>query len=112
MLNVNKLTVKRGSRVTLDSINLLLPAGATLAVVGESGAGKSTLIAAILGLLKPASGKITWDGKSVRDARPALVMQEPRAASNPVLSRRSSVMEPVVALLPRLTGRCDFAGRA
>lgn len=97
MLKVNNLIVKRGSSVTLDGIHLSLPAAKTLAVVGESGAGKSTLIAAILGLLKPASGEITWNGKPVRAARPALVMQEPRAAFNPVLSLRRSVMEPIVA---------------
>ena len=97
MLKVNNLVVKRGPRVTLDHINLSLQAGETLAVVGESGAGKSTLITTILGLLKPASGEITWNGQPVREARPALVMQEPRAAFNPVLSLRQSVMEPIVA---------------
>ena len=70
--------------------------GKTLAVVGESGAGKSTLIGAVLGLLKPASGTITWNGAPTRTARPALVMQEPRAAFNLVLSLRHSVMEPMV----------------
>lgn len=97
MLNVSNLVVKRGSRVTLDGIDLSLPAGKTLAVVGESGAGKSTLIAAIVGLLKPSAGEVTWNGKPARAARPALVMQEPRAAFNPVLSLRRSVMEPIVA---------------
>lgn len=97
MLSVKQLVVKRGKRVTLNDISLSLPAGKTLAVVGESGAGKSTLIAAMLGLIKPHSGSITWDGASTRLARPALVMQEPRAAFNPVLSLRRSVMEPVVA---------------
>ncbi len=97
MLRVHNLAVKRGSRVTLDDISLSLSAGETLAVVGESGAGKSTLIAAILGLLKPAAGEISWNGKPVRAARPALVMQEPRATFNPALSLRRSVMEPVVA---------------
>ena len=97
MLTVSNLVVKRGKRVTLQGISLSLPAGKTLAVVGESGAGKSTLIAAILGLLKPTSGDITWDGAPTRTARPALVLQEPRAAFNPVLSLRRSVMEPVVA---------------
>lgn len=97
MLTVSNLVVKRGKRVTLQGISLSLPAGKTLAVVGESGAGKSTMIAAILGLLKPTSGDITWDGAPTRAARPALVLQEPRAAFNPVLSLRRSVMEPVVA---------------
>lgn len=97
MLRVNDLVVKRGARVTLENINLSLPAGKTLAVVGESGAGKSTLIAAILGLLKPTAGAVTWKSKPVGSARPALVMQEPRAAFNPALSLRRSVMEPIVA---------------
>lgn len=97
MLNVQNLVVKRGKRVTLHDISLTLKPGKTLAVVGESGAGKSTLIAAILGLLKPSSGDITWDGAPTRVVRPALVMQEPRAAFNPVLSLRRSVMEPLVA---------------
>ena len=97
MLSVSHLSVKRGRRATLQDISLSLPAGQTLAVVGESGAGKSTLIAAILGLLKPSSGDINWHGAAIRAIRPALVMQEPRAAFNPVLSLRRSVMEPVVA---------------
>ncbi len=97
MLTVSNLVVKRGKRLTLHEISLSLPAGKTLAVVGESGAGKSTLIAAILGLLKPTSGDIAWDGAPTRAARPALVLQEPRAAFNPVLSLRRSVMEPIVA---------------
>jgi len=97
MLKVRDLVVKRGARVTLADISLSLPAGETLAVVGESGAGKSTLIAAVLGLLKPASGNITWNGAPTKAIRPALVVQEPRAAFNPVLSLRRSVMEPVVA---------------
>lgn len=97
MLKVSHLSVNRGSRATLQDISLSLPAGQTLAVVGESGAGKSTLIAAILGLLKPSSGEITWNGVPTRAARPALVMQEPRAAFNPALSLRRSVMEPIMA---------------
>ena len=97
MLTVSNLTVHRGSRATLHDVSLSLPAGKTLAVVGESGAGKSTLIAAILGLLTPSAGQITWNGAPLRTLRPALVMQEPRAAFNPVLSLRRSVMEPVVA---------------
>lgn len=96
MLSVQDVVVKRAKRVTLRDISLSLPAGKTLSVVGESGAGKSTLISAILGLLKPASGTITWDGTPTRAARPGLVMQEPRAAFNPVLSLHHSVMEPMV----------------
>ncbi len=104
--------MKRGRVRALDDISLRLPAGQTLAVVGESGAGKSTLIAAVLGLIGLANGRISWDGAPVAHCRPALVMQEPRAAFNPRLSIRQTVLEPVVAArqpLPadRLDYLCD-----
>lgn len=88
--------VRRGNVVTLDDVSLCLKGGETLGVVGESGAGKSTLIAAILGLVKLHAGSVTWNTQPVKACHPALVMQEPRAAFNPVLSLRQSVMEPVV----------------
>lgn len=97
MLRVQDVCVTRGQTFALEGITLSLQAGKTLAVVGESGAGKSTLIAAILGLLKPAKGTITWADTSVPSCKPSLVMQEPRAAFNPRLSLRHSVMEPVTA---------------
>jgi len=59
LLKVEEICVKRGKAQTLSDVSLTLPAGRTLAVVGESGAGKSTLIAAVLGLLKLAQGRIT-----------------------------------------------------
>ncbi|MEM9852268.1 MAG: dipeptide/oligopeptide/nickel ABC transporter ATP-binding protein [Pseudomonadota bacterium] len=97
MLSVDQVTVKRGKATALSDISLTIEAGKTLAVVGESGAGKSTLIATILGLLPPTEGTVTWAGAPVRSCRPALVMQEPRAAFNPALSLRRSVLEPVRA---------------
>ncbi|MEL7211898.1 MAG: ATP-binding cassette domain-containing protein [Pseudomonadota bacterium] len=108
MLSVDQLTVRRGRITTLADISLTLLAGKTLAVVGESGAGKSTLIAAILGLLRPSSGRITWLDAPVRDCKPALVMQEPRAAFNPALSLKQSVLEPVRTddIAPRLSRLC------
>ncbi|MEO0389379.1 MAG: ATP-binding cassette domain-containing protein [Pseudomonadota bacterium] len=97
MLVLDKVSVMRGQTRTLHHISLTLDQGKTLAVVGESGAGKSTLIAAILGLLTPASGRITWAGAPVPMIRPSLVMQEPRAAFNPALTLRRSVLEPIAA---------------
>ena len=97
MLEVSQISVRRSGVATLDNVSLSLPAGRTLAVVGESGAGKSTLIAAILGFLKPWRGSISWNGAPVRGCRPALVMQEPRSAFNPKLQLRRSVLEPFSA---------------
>ena len=97
MLKIDNVSVKRGRVLTLNNISLSLPAGRTLAVVGESGAGKSTLIAAVLGLIKLNSGSITWCDDDVSLCRPSLVMQEPRAAFNPVLSIRQTILEPLTA---------------
>lgn len=96
-MKVEGVSVRRGQSTTLEEIWLSLDPGNSLAVVGESGAGKSTLVATILGLLRPWRGNLSWDGKPVRDCRPALVMQEPRAAFNPALTLRQSVMEPITA---------------
>ncbi|MEM1079307.1 MAG: ATP-binding cassette domain-containing protein [Pseudomonadota bacterium] len=97
MLKVDQITVQRGKQVALSEVSVSLAPGRSLAIVGESGAGKSTLISAILGLVTPTRGKISWAGAPVQSCRPALVMQEPRAAFNPVLPLRRSVMEPLVA---------------
>lgn len=97
MLRLEKVSVRRGAATTLHDVSFTLAAGRTLAVVGESGAGKSTLINAILGLVRWAAGHVTWNNAPVRQCRPALVMQEPRAAFNPRQALRRSVMEPVAA---------------
>ncbi len=97
MLKVDSVSVARNRTPVLHNISLTLAEGESLAVVGESGAGKSTLIAAVLGLLKLATGRISWCDVAVCDCRPALVMQEPRAAFNPVLRLRRSLLEPVIA---------------
>lgn len=81
----------------LKTISFSIAPGKTLAVVGESGAGKSTLVSAILGLIKPISGSMHWNGDPVSSCRPALVMQEPRAAFNPALALLKSILEPLAA---------------
>jgi ATP-binding cassette subfamily B protein len=49
-------------RTVLSSLTLTLPAGATVAIVGENGSGKTTLVKLLLGLYKPTSGSILADG--------------------------------------------------
>ena len=61
-LEIRDLHVAYGERTVLDGVSLSLPAGATTAIVGPSGSGKSTLVDCILGLTKPRSGTITYNG--------------------------------------------------
>ncbi|UUU28876.1 ABC transporter ATP-binding protein/permease [Streptomyces sp. CA-210063] len=61
-LELRGVTVRRGGRTVLDGVDLVVPAGTTVAVVGRSGAGKS-LLAAIAGrLTDPDEGEVRLDG--------------------------------------------------
>lgn len=57
-------------RRVLDRVDLHLPAGATVAVVGENGAGKSTLINLLCGFYEPTAGRVLVDGVDVRTFDP------------------------------------------
>ena len=51
----------------LRSVDLEIPVGSTVALVGESGGGKSSLIKLIQRLYDPSTGTIAWDGVDLRD---------------------------------------------
>ena len=54
----------------LDEVDLTLPAGTTVAVVGENGAGKTTLIKLLCGFYRPTRGKILLDGTDLSRVPP------------------------------------------
>jgi ATP-binding cassette subfamily B protein len=56
-------------RNALDDVDLHVPAGSTLAIVGETGSGKSTLGTLVARLHDPDAGRITVDGVDLRDLR-------------------------------------------
>ena len=74
----------------LDGVDLAIPAGRAIALIGPNGCGKSTLLRVIAGLLPPTRGAVTLDSTAITapDPRIGLVFQEPRllpwrsAASN------------------------------
>ncbi|MDN3026772.1 ABC transporter ATP-binding protein [Streptomyces sp. S.PB5] len=66
-LELRGVTAVRGGRTVLDGVDLVVPGGTTMAVVGRSGAGKS-LLAAIAGrLADPDAGQVLLDGVPLRD---------------------------------------------
>ena len=54
------------ARPVLDDVDLLLPAGKTIAIVGENGAGKTTLVKLLTRLYEPTAGRILVDGLDLR----------------------------------------------
>jgi ATP-binding cassette subfamily B protein len=56
-----------GARPALTDVDLAVPAGANLALVGETGSGKSTLASLVARLNDPTSGRVLIDGVDVRD---------------------------------------------
>jgi ATP-binding cassette subfamily B protein len=54
-------------RMTLEHVDLHLPAGATVAIVGENGAGKTTLVKLLTRMYEPTTGRITIEGVDLAD---------------------------------------------
>ncbi len=64
-IKVRGLRKAFGSNVVLDGVDLDVPRGQSLVVIGGSGTGKSVMIKCILGLMKPDAGSIEIDGEEV-----------------------------------------------
>ncbi|MFJ6805568.1 ABC transporter ATP-binding protein [Streptomyces anulatus] len=63
-------TYAGSDRPVLEGIDLVIPAGTTLALVGENGAGKSTLVKLLCGMYEPTSGRVLIDGTDLGDLDP------------------------------------------
>ncbi|HYG77539.1 MAG TPA: ABC transporter ATP-binding protein [Planctomycetota bacterium] len=96
-------------KVVLSDVSLQVEAGQTLAILGPSGSGKTTLIHLLLRLYEPASGRITVDGRDIREMNRkdlrreiGVVTQEPFLFSKTLrdnirLGRMAAVDDDVVA---------------
>ncbi|WP_404334164.1 ATP-binding cassette domain-containing protein [Planococcus rifietoensis] len=65
MLETQQLTKKFKDTIAVDDVNLVLRQGESVGLLGPNGAGKSTAIAMISTLMKPSSGDVRLNGKSV-----------------------------------------------
>jgi branched-chain amino acid transport system ATP-binding protein len=70
LLEVSELTVYHGQLRALDAVSLRVFPGEVYAIIGANGAGKSTLLRTIVGLHRPTSGSVLFDGKDVTGLRP------------------------------------------
>ena len=58
IVRLSGLRLARGGRTVLDGIDLVVPRGSIVAILGPSGSGKSTLLAALTGELAPVAGTV------------------------------------------------------
>lgn len=67
-VEVADLTVDRGRVRALEDVSLQVPRGSVTVLLGPNGSGKSTLLLALLGLVRPAHGRVRILGQPVRSA--------------------------------------------
>jgi oligopeptide/dipeptide ABC transporter ATP-binding protein len=87
----------------VDGVDLEMPAGKTLGLVGESGCGKSTLARLILKLIEPDKGKIIFKGEDISELSRAemkpyrgmmqIIFQDPFGSLNPRMTVGQSIEE-------------------
>lgn len=64
-LEVRNVTVRYGNTTAVDGVDLRVPPGTVVGLLGASGSGKSTLLRAIAGLEPLVTGQISWDGEDL-----------------------------------------------
>jgi phospholipid/cholesterol/gamma-HCH transport system ATP-binding protein len=65
MVEMRNVDVVFGRAQVLRDINLTIPRGQTLVIIGESGCGKTVLLKTIIGLVRPTRGQVLFDGKNL-----------------------------------------------
>jgi len=74
LLRAEGLTAGYGKMAILHDVTLEVRPGEMVTVIGPNGAGKSTSFKAIVGFLRPRSGRIVFDGRDITGLRPDQVL--------------------------------------
>jgi peptide/nickel transport system ATP-binding protein len=107
-----RLTRKREHVHAINGVSFKVAKGEALCIVGESGCGKSTIARCVMGLIKPTSGKILYNGERIDNLSPSelmpyrkrlqMVFQNPYASLNPRMTIKQILEEPVRFHTPNL----------
>jgi ATP-binding cassette subfamily B protein len=121
-LELREVSFRYGCRANvLEKVTLRIPAGRTVAILGESGSGKSTVLKLLLAYYEPTEGRVLIDGADMRDfnleslrGRMGLVSQDPfifngSIGDNIALARPGATREEVAAAA-RAAGLEEFIG--
>ena len=75
MLSVEELAAGYGRAQVLFGVSFAIGPGETLALMGRNGMGKTTTVRALMGLLRPWGGRVTFAGRAFQDAPPHRIAQ-------------------------------------
>ncbi|MEZ6089322.1 MAG: ATP-binding cassette domain-containing protein [Pirellulaceae bacterium] len=70
LLRARDIHVRFGGHDVLQGINLEIPRGETVAIIGESGCGKTVLMKTLIGLVRPTAGTVTFEGADIARMSP------------------------------------------
>lgn len=70
LLRVDRLSKRFGGVQALDGVDFVLRPRELVGLIGPNGSGKTTAFNIVTGILKPTSGRITFDGRDVTNSRP------------------------------------------
>jgi len=73
LLSVSNLEVAYGNIPALRGIDLSVNRGEIVTLIGANGAGKTTTLRTISGLLKPRTGEVTYDGRTITGIKPHVI---------------------------------------
>ncbi len=76
MLHIENVSVYYGAIQALDGVSLTVNQGEVVTMIGANGAGKSTTIRTISGLVRPRSGKITFEGEDISTLPPHVLVEK------------------------------------
>lgn len=86
----------------IEAIDLTLPRGQRIAIVGRSGSGKSTLARLVSGLYEPWSGEVRYDGLRRQDLRRATLIQSVAAVDQTILLFEGTVRDNITLWNPSI----------
>jgi branched-chain amino acid transport system ATP-binding protein len=75
MLNISNIIVRYGSVQALHGVSLEVRKGEIVTLIGSNGAGKTTTLRTVSGLLRPASGSITFEGAPLTRLPPHRIVE-------------------------------------
>jgi phospholipid/cholesterol/gamma-HCH transport system ATP-binding protein len=76
LIAFRQVSMTFGGHRVLRDIDFGMPHGQTLAVIGESGCGKTVLLKLIVGLLRPSTGRVLFDGQSLVELDDRTLIQQ------------------------------------